>query len=395
MLFAQNLPVRSPITSPLVSQQPAATIATRVFSPEGSAAAFRLAALADALESAGYRVTVLTTRTPGPTAKVSGVRRWPVLRDRSGSVRGYVQYASFDVPLFFRLLFGPRADLVVVEPPPTTGVVSRIACAIRRTPYVYYSADVSSTAAEGIGVSPAIVRILRRIESWVLRGARLVLTVSPDVADELVRLGTPRERVAVVGTGIDTAAFALDGEIEHEDAPYFVYGGTMSEIQGAGVFIDAFALLAATDSSARLKFFGGGVEFDELRRRAAQVSDRIEVRETVDAAELSPWIRGARAGLASVRPERGYDFAFATKALVSLSCGAPVIYAGVGPLAEVIEENDLGWTADWTPEAVAAAMRDALAAPAADRSRLSGWVDENYSLRSVAERAVAAISAAL
>jgi glycosyltransferase involved in cell wall biosynthesis len=380
-----------------VPAQLRATIATRVFVPEGSAAAYRLGALASALQDAGYRTTVLTTKPPGRIGRVAGVRRWPVLRDRTGAVRGYVQYASFDIPLFFRLLFGPRADVVVVEPPPTTGVVARLACALRRTPYVYYSADVSSTAAEGIGVSPFVVRVLRGVERWVLGGARAVLTVSPEVADELVRLGTDRSRIAVAGTGIDTALFSLDGNTAEEPAPYFVYGGTMSEIQGAGVFVDAFALVAAEHPTVRLRFFGGGVEFDDLRRRAATVSDRIEVHGTVEAVELSPWIRGARAGLASVRPARGYDFAFATKALVSLSCGTPVVYAGVGPLAAVVRDNQLGWAAGWDAVEVAAAMREALAEhpTPARRRKLSAWVEQNYSLRAVAERAVEAISRAI
>ena len=380
-----------------VARQHRATIATRVYFPEGSAAAYRLHALAEAFVAAGYQTTVLTTRAPGATAQ-PGVRRWPVLRDRTGAVRGYVQYASFDIPLFFRLLSAKRSDVVVVEPPPTTGIAARLACWLRRTPYVYYSADVSSTAAEGIGVSPVVVRLLRRIESWVLRGARLILTVSPEVADELAHLRADPGRIAVVGTGIDTASFCREGDRHHEDDPYFVYGGTMSEIQGAGIFVDAFALVATEDPSVRLRFFGSGVEYDELVERAAAASDRIEIHGTIPATELAPWIRGAVAGLASVRPTRGYDFAFATKALVSLSCGTPVIYSGVGPLAGVIRDADLGWVASWDAEDVAAAMKKALASPASSAARsrkLSQWVDENYSLHAVAGRAVDAISRAI
>jgi glycosyltransferase involved in cell wall biosynthesis len=389
-------PLGAQPNSPVVRQQ-RATIATRVYFPEGSAAAYRLHALAKALRDTGFGTTVLTTRAPGAKAETD-VRRWPVLRDRTGAVRGYVQYASFDIPLFFRLLFSKRSDVVVVEPPPTTGIAVRLACGLRRTPYVYYSADVSSTAAEGIGVNRAVVRLLRGIESWVLRGARLILTVSPEVADELVGLRADPSRIAIVGTGIDTVAFSRKGDRRGEDPPYFVYGGTMSEIQGAGIFIDAFALIAAEEPSVRLHFFGSGVEYDELVERAARVSDRIDVRGSIPATELAPWIRGAVAGLASVRPTRGYDFAFATKALVSLSCGTPVIYSGVGPLASVVRDADLGWVASWDARAVADAMRQALAAPVstAERGRaLSRWVEDNYSLRAVAERGADAISRAI
>src|SRR5687768_1858826 len=103
-------------------------IASRIFEPEGSAAAYRLGALARALEEVGITTTVLTTRTPDNAPSSKRVKRWPVIRDKSGAVRGYLQYASFDIPLFFRLLFARKADCVIVEPPPTTGLVARIAC---------------------------------------------------------------------------------------------------------------------------------------------------------------------------------------------------------------------------------------------------------------------------
>ena len=83
-------------------------IASRLFAPEVSAGAFRLRALAQGFLRRGSRVRVLTTTTP-PTAPRTAVgepgltiSRFPVLRDRGGNVRGYVQYLSFDIPLFFR-----------------------------------------------------------------------------------------------------------------------------------------------------------------------------------------------------------------------------------------------------------------------------------------------------
>ena len=129
------------------------TLATRTFTPEPTAAALRLGALARALAAGGDRVRVLTSclapsvardarqlvdggAEPGEGRGLVEVRRAPVLRDRTGAVRGYVSYMSFDVPLVARLLTGPRPDVVVSEPPPTTGAAVRIACAARRVPYV-------------------------------------------------------------------------------------------------------------------------------------------------------------------------------------------------------------------------------------------------------------------
>ncbi|AMB60283.1 glycosyltransferase [Microterricola viridarii] len=317
-------------------------------------------------------------------------------------MRGYLQYASFDIPLFFRLwgVRNPRA--LIVEPPPTTGVIVRISARLRGIPYVYFAADVSSSAAAGIGVNPVIVRVLRAVESWVLRGAALVLAVSDGVRDEVQTLGVRPNQVAVVGTGIDTATFALDGALPDCDAPYFAYAGTMSEIQGAGVFLDAFAVVAAEHPSARLVLLGGGTELDALQRRAQEsgFGERIDFLGSRPGAEAARWLRGAVAGLASVRPGRGYDFAFATKTFASISTGTPVVYAGVGPAAALVREHRLGWATDWAADEVADAMRAALAGAAAsrdadERARLSNWVRDNYSLTAVAANAVRAVRGVL
>src|SRR5699024_1596875 len=131
-------------------------VTTRLYVPEVGAAAFRLKALVDGLVEQGAEVTVLTTKLPAgsPVFKPPyKLKRWPVLRDAGGYVRGYVQYLSFDIPAFFRLLATP-ADVVVSEPPPTTGIVVAISSMLRRRPFVYYAADIWSEALSAMDVSP-------------------------------------------------------------------------------------------------------------------------------------------------------------------------------------------------------------------------------------------------
>ena len=392
-------------------------VATRIYAPEAGAAAYRLAATVRALVEAGHDVTVLTTRAPKnsggsargaaasrsmagtPAARTAKLKRWPVLRDKTGAVRGYVQYASFDIPLFFRLLAARNFDAVLVEPPPTTGVVVRVASWLRRRPYIYFAADVSSNAAAGIGVNPGVVKVLRAVEKWVLSGAAGVLSVSSGVSDAVRELTDGRAAVTEVGTGIDTDTFALQTTERQEvtaGPATFVYAGTMSEIQGAGVFVDGFLKILDSHPAARLLMYGQGVELEELKRRAAPAGNRIRFMGVAGGEEIAAAMSRAAAGLASVRPARGYDFAFATKAFASLACGAPVIYSGVGPLRAIVAENSLGHSVDWDSGAVAAAMSEVLEQPADpdERRRLSSWVEQNYSLRSVGTRAADAVASA-
>lgn len=379
------------------------TVVSRIFRPEPSAASFRLGALVDALRRDGNEVDVLTVAAPQAVPdEVPGlrVRRWPVLRDRSGYVRGYIQYLSFDVPAFFRVLLGRRPSVVVAEPPPTTGAVVRLACAVRRVPYVYYAADIWSDASAGTGSPRAVVAVLRAVERWAMQGAARVIAVNEEVAERVRELGA--RRVEVVRNGIDTEVFRPDGDLV-EDAPsgpYAVYAGTTSEWQGAEVFVDAMAVVRPDVPDATLVFLGQGSAWESLRARAGSLPDGgacVRMVGQVPAPRAAAWLRGAVAGVVSLKPGQGYDLAFPTKIFAAVASGTPVLYAGPGRAREVVERERLGRAVEHDVAEVADALRTLFTAPAPsldERERLHDWARANASVRRTGERAAAVVLAA-
>ncbi|GAA1628749.1 glycosyltransferase family 4 protein [Georgenia ruanii] len=370
-------------------------LTTRIFTPEPAAASFRLHALVTALGQVGHRVTVLTTRYPeaeavDPAGAV--VKRWPVLRDAQGYVRGYLQYVSFDAPLALRLLREP-ADVVVTEPPPTTGAVVRVIAAIRRVPYVYYAADVWSDAAAQTAPA-ALVALLRRLEGWAMRGARRVIAVSDEVAARVRELGV--REVDVVPNGIDTRTFTPDGAAASPGA-YLLYAGTASEWQGADIFVRAMPQVLAQVPEARLVFVGQGSAWEQIRELSTELApDAVELLSTMPPEEVARWQRGAAAALVSIVPGQGYDFAYPTKVLAALASGTPALFAGVGPAAEDIAAHDLGEVVAYDVDAVAAAMIRALqrGRNEAVRLRLVEWVEQHRSLRTTGRRAAGVVAGA-
>lgn len=375
------------------------TIVTRIFAPEPSAASQRLESFARASSARGDDVQILTT-TPrgGVTLPVSSYRvsRWPVLRDRSGYVRGYLQYLSFDVPVFFRLLFSRRADIVLVEPPPTTGAVVRVACALRRTPYAYYAADVWSLAARSTGAPAAVVAVVRALERFALRGAAVVLAVSDGVAAAVDDLGVDTETV-VVGHGVDERVY--HPEVDPIGAPDAVYMGSASEWHGASVFIDALQLLAARGIRPTVEFVGQGSEWNALQQAVddAGLSAAVTFIGSVDTPEAAGRLRGARVALASLRPGIGYDFAVPTKMYAAMAVGTPVLFCGPGPLGPLVERNGLGWSSPYDVSALAYALESATAAPVGEssRRRSAEWAAAHVSATAVSLRVAAALDAAL
>lgn len=380
---------------------PLVRIATRTYPPDVGAAPFRLRALARALVAAGCEVEVLTTAPPRGTSAPADdpgtrTRRTAVLRDADGAVRGYLPYLSFDVPLTARLLLGRRPDVVVHEPPPTTGLATRIATTLRRTPYVSYVPDVWSQGAVAAGARGPVLAGVRWAESTSLRGAAAVLAVTRGMADEVVASGVRADRVHVVGNGVDTDVFVPAAEVPRRPGLRAVYSGTMSEWQGAEVFVRAFADLARHDPDARLVMVGGGVDVPRLRALAAQIAPGVvELPGTVPPERAAALLAAADVALASLAPATGYDLMSPTKIFAATACGTPVLFAGVGSGRDVVRDHGLGAAVDHDPAAVAAALRDWARPTTARRTELRTWALAHGSLGAAADRAATAVLAVL
>ena len=362
---------------------------TRIFAPESAAASLRLKVVRDALTKAGHTMRVITTKPGKPFTPDPLIKRLPVLR-RDGYVKGYASYLSFDLQAFAHLLVGRRPGFLLVEPPPTTGVVARIAAGVRRVPYFWYAADVWSDATESMAVPQVVKSAVRAMESFAISGARGVIAVSEDVAQRARALGA--KDVRVVSNGADTDSFHLLVE-PIDDArkaemgikrPYFLYAGNASLWHGAQIFAQAFEGVRG----AQLLYLARGDNLDAIQQLADKARkdqpelgyDPIIIHTPVDIAEAARWQRSAVACLASMVPGTSYEFAYTTKALSALACGTPVLYAGAGPAGEEIRRDQLGRAVDYDVNALAEAMKEMLT-ETYDAERLHQWVVENRSMQ--------------
>jgi glycosyltransferase involved in cell wall biosynthesis len=375
-------------------------IVSRIYRPEPSAASFFLGAVADALTSRGHQVDVLTSRMPKgfrAEPRKERVSTFPVMRDHNGYVRGYVQYLSFDIPLIFRLLFMRRPDIIFVEPPPTTGVIVRLVCAFRGLPYVYDAADVWADAAASATNSQIVIRMLRSLERFALRGASHIATISQEVIDRLQELDI-RKPSTVTGFGADTESFWYQ---ESPIEPVFLYAGSYSVWHGAEVFIEAFAEFSRVRPGYTLRFIGNSTERRALSLKAYElgIATAVEFLDAVPADELQPMLTRATSSLASLRPESGYDYAFTTKAYSALACGCPIIFAGPGPTRTFIEEAGknvnpgaaVAFEAGEIAQAMISLVDDAPDAKA--RASTAAWIKQNHSLLIVAQKVRSVIEA--
>lgn len=371
-------------------------VATRTFAPDAGAAAHRWLAWVKQLARRTKHVDILTSESAHDGSvnlpRNVTISRWPVLRDSDGSVRGYLPYLSFDVPLFFRLLVTKRPDVVLCEPPPTTGAITRVACFLRGIPYVYCAVDLLAPAAAASGVNTVVVRIVGLLERFALKGAQEIVAVSPAVAEEVKRCVD--RKATVIPHSVDEPSSGSQATApcwaSSDSSPVFLYSGTVTDWMGAEVFVEAAPKVLEALPTARVVFMGQGTGWDSLQKRVDSLGDsRVVCEKARSAADARACEAMATVTLAALK-SGPYDFAYTTKVLTSLSGGTPVVYAGVGPAAEDIRNASLGAVTSFDPEKVADAMifvaSNVLSGSPDFRSeRLKEWVHTHRSVDQIGE----------
>lgn len=205
--------------------------------------------------------------------------------------------------------------------------------------------------------------------------ACVLLSVSAALASDMAALGMPREKIAVHYTGLDHALFhprdraearhtLADWDVEQDEITSVPAGGhllvsvgNLIPLKGQALVIEALAGLA----DMQLLICGSGPEAKNLREQATALglAGRVHIGgygpqdlAVVLAAADAMVLPSANEGLANAWIE-------------ALACGTPLVITDVGGAREVIDRPAAGRIVERTPQAIAEAVRDLLAAPPA------------------------------
>lgn len=373
------------------------TLASRIYRPEPSAASLVLAAIVDEATARGHKVTVLGAKPAkkfyNPPKGREKVKYFPVLRDKAGYVRGYLSYLSYDLPLFFRLLLSKKADVYLVEPPPTTGFIVRIAAGIKNAPYVYRAADIWTTAAKHVTNNFFVLKGLSLVEKFALGGASKVLVMNEVFRQELAAF-KPKLETTVLGFGADTESFYYSKALINKN---FIYPGTYTELHGADLLIEAFAEVAKEYPEYSLQFVGNSHLQQEYQKLAEEllVADKVEFIAAVSPKELHQLLIASPLALSTLDPTGHYSFAFTSKIFSALASGCPVLFAGSGPTTNFINAHPELYSSavSYRKDELVQALKAAIATPLEPdkRRQIAEFIEQQASLKSVAKRAVDAL----
>ena len=184
--------------------------------------------------------------------------------------------------------WGRPSALVAVSPALLSSALVRLRSLVthRRTPFVVWVQDLYALGVVETGQGGGVtVRVLRRIEAWLLRSASKVVVIHDRFADRVHEdFGVPRDRIAVVRNWTHLAALPPVNISEvrrrlgwRTDECVVVHTGNMGVKQGLHHVVDAGRLSLSRGENVRFVLVGNGAQRDDLQQRidAAPTSTMI------------------------------------------------------------------------------------------------------------------------
>lgn len=367
-------------------------ILTQYYPPEIGAPQIRLHSMARELSRRGLQVEVLTAMPNYPAGKLFAgyagrlkmrekidgipVRRCWVYAATGKSARvRLLNYLSFTLFALFAALFGSRPDVMFVESQPLSlGLVAILMKWLRRVPYVYNVPDLQVDVARQLGFikNATFLRVAWELENLFIRQSWKVSTVTHQFIEHFESRGLPRRQISFLPNGADVEFLRPLRPCENLLARWqlhgkkvFIYVGTHAYYHGLDTLLEAIALLRHREDIAFL-MIGDGPERVRLIEKAASegLANVIFGKSPYD--EMDRLYSIAYASVATLRKIDVSKGMRLSKIFPSLSCAVPVIYAGSGEGADLLDTHGCGITVPpEDPKRLAEAVVESVSNPTA------------------------------
>lgn len=208
------------------------------------------------------------------------VHRMHLYREGKSFVSRAFRYVLFSVECFWKAVTVPADFIFTGSGPPTQGLAVGLAKLILPKKKVIYNLqDIfpDSLVTSGIcGENSALMKIGRKIESFTYRHADVIITITEDMKQNVIKKGVDPSKVQVVRNWIDIDRINPVGKTSNRlfdeldlsrDKFYVVYAGNLGKVQGAEVILSAAEHLKSRDD-IHFVIFGNGSEEKTIKKQA-------------------------------------------------------------------------------------------------------------------------------
>jgi len=342
-------------------------IVSNLFFPDELAGASLYTDLAQYLADNGHDVRVTTTFSYYPAWKLVAEDQGVKVRDDEVSaipVRRISMYVPAkptgkgrllsDLSFFWSLVrYGRYQDWrpeVVLSALPMLSqcLAQRFMHGFRRIPKLIIVQDFVVEAALELGILkiPFAAVLLHRIQSWALRSAGTLATISPLMLDKLKSQIGPDRRLLMIPNWIHRS---LQREIDKQaergqtrNQLRLFYAGNLGVKQGLPDFLEQFSSADTASMGWRLDIFGGGGEVDKIKEAASKIAG-VQLGAVLDEPSYVSSLLTTSACLVTQRPGVGANF-LPSKLLPALATATPVLAVcdRGSPLADEVIDGGFG-----------------------------------------------------
>ncbi|HUN62720.1 MAG TPA: glycosyltransferase family 4 protein [Candidatus Sulfotelmatobacter sp.] len=344
-------------------------ILTQYFPPEIGGAQTRLRSFAAELVHLGHEVEIVTAKPNYPKgAFFPGYEKGLYLREEldgctvhrvwiypavGSGLKRLLNYISFTILCLYGLYRAQRPDYVFVESPPLfLSIAAVVARMFWRVPFIFNVADLWPDVIVDGGFMKEgwVISVLRKLERWSYRRAAYVNAVT----DSILRIlrdekSVPAEKLLYLPNGADTRRFRprppdedLKAKLGLSDKKIVLWAGTLGLAHGLDKVLAAAKLLQDVPE-VHVLFVGDGSAREEL----LSLRDEWQIRNVsfhppVSLDEIAAYYSIAFCGLASLIDIPLFEGARPSKIFPVLASGKPLIFAGKGETAELVEAANAG-----------------------------------------------------
>jgi glycosyltransferase involved in cell wall biosynthesis len=201
-----------------------------------------------------------------------------------------------------------------------------------------------------------LVRFLKVIERWSMHFADRVITINEPITDLLVERGLNRAATTVIMNSADESVFHKNGKVAEtkktQGAFVMMYHGTLTQLYGLDIAIEAFAMAAKDMPGAEFWILGSGPEAKPLRELAEQrgLSQKVKLIGRVPIEQIPSWLDQADIGILPIRRDVFLEFASPNKLPEYIIMGKAVVISRLKAIRRCFDESSLAF---FEPENVA------------------------------------------
>lgn len=345
------------------------SILTQYYPPETGAPQNRLHSLSKFIVKSGMEVTVITALPNYPKNEIFPsyrgkysmreiidevliFRTWIFVSASRGIVSRLLNYFSFVITSFFKMLRLPKAEVILCESPPLfLGITAVLIAKLKGSKLVFNVSDLWPESAEKLNIisNRFLINLAYRLESWIYENAFLISGQTKGIVRN-IQDRFPSKKVAWFPNGVDFDFFEEEYEafswrqelgIEADDFA-LLYAGIIGHAQGLDVILNAAESLQ--DLPIQFLIVGDGPEKARLMTMASNKKlSKVIFQPNMKKSKMPSLINTCDAYIVPLKKLDLFMGAIPSKLFEPLALGKPILLGVDGEARELfIEEGESG-----------------------------------------------------